>query len=198
MGYIVVVMSSEAKSSPKTEKLEVGEGTSSARPNPMLLITAKAKKAHSTGSTSKIPAPTSLLEKVKTFLPRMEQEQKALQESIGNGEDVTVDNPTDGDERVIEMNVGIVADNTDSGDWTEDSEPDSPESPPRPGDENEFTSDSDSDSTNSSSSDSESSDGGDDKKPSTSAKSGSSRKRSLVQEVGDGTSTENKTSKVAD
>ena len=51
----------------------------------------------------------------------MEQEQKALQERIGNGEDVTVDNPTDGDERVIEMNVGIVADNTDSGDWTEDS-----------------------------------------------------------------------------
>ena len=63
-------MSSEAKSSPKTEKLEAGEGTSGARPNPMLLITAKAKKAHSTGSTSKIPAPTSLLEKVKTFLPR--------------------------------------------------------------------------------------------------------------------------------
>ena len=52
----------------------------------------------------------------------MEQEQKALQERIGNGEDVTVDNPTDdGDASVIEMNVGIVADNTDSGDWTEDS-----------------------------------------------------------------------------
>ena len=63
-------MSSAAKSSPKTEKLEVGEGASDARPNPMLLITAKAKKAHSTTSTERIPAPTSLLEKVKTFLPR--------------------------------------------------------------------------------------------------------------------------------
>ena len=72
-------MSIEAKSSPKTEKLEVGEGTSSARPNPMLLITAKAKKAHSTGSTSKIPAPTSLLEKVKTFLPRYVVNAKVYQ-----------------------------------------------------------------------------------------------------------------------
>ena len=53
----------------------------------------------------------------------MEQEQKALQERIGNGEDVVVDNPTDGEERVIEMKVGIVAEggNNDSGDWTEDS-----------------------------------------------------------------------------
>ena len=53
----------------------------------------------------------------------MEQEQKALQERIGNGEDVTVDNPTDGEERVIEMNVGILpgGDNNESGDWTEDS-----------------------------------------------------------------------------
>lgn len=201
-------MSSAAKSSPKTEKLEVGEGASDARPNPMLLITAKAKKAHSTTSTERIPAPTSLLEKVKTFLPRMEQEQKALQERIGNGEDVTVDNPTDGEERVIEMNVGILpgGDNNESGDWTEDSEPDSPESPPRPGDENDFTSDSDSDSTNSSSSDSESSgEGGDGKKKkkanatSKAKNSSSSRKRALVQEVGDGSSqaAENKASKVA-
>ena len=77
-------------------------------------------------------------------------------------------------------------------------EPDSPESPPRPGDNNDFTSDSDSDSTNSSSSDSESSDGGDDKKKaSTSSKSNSSRKRSLVQEVGDGSPTD-KASKVAE
>ena len=53
----------------------------------------------------------------------MEQEQKALQERIENGEDVVVDNPTDGEERLIEMNVGLVAggDNADSGDWTEDS-----------------------------------------------------------------------------
>ena len=50
----------------------------------------------------------------------MEQEQKALQERIGNGEDVVVDNPTEGEQRVIEMNVGIVAGNDDS-DWTEDS-----------------------------------------------------------------------------
>ena len=165
----------------------------------------------------------------------MEQEQKALQERIENGEDVVVDNPTDGEERLIEMNVGLVAggDNADSGDWTEDSgelvdfrafrgyaffsiliylernktresdvlpslpEPDSPESPPRPGDDNNFTSDSDSDSTNSSSSDSESSDGGGDKKK-TSGKTNSSRKRSLVQELGDGSQTENKASKVAD
>ena len=63
-------MSSEAKSSPNTEKLEVGEGASSARPNPMLLITAKARKAHATTSTEMIPAPTSLLQKVKSFLPR--------------------------------------------------------------------------------------------------------------------------------
>ena len=63
-------MSSDAKGSPNTEKLEVGEGATSTRPNPMLLITAKAKKAHSSTSTVKIPAPTSLLEKVKTFLPR--------------------------------------------------------------------------------------------------------------------------------
>ena len=151
----------------------------------------------------------------------MEQEQKALQERIGNGEDVVVDNPTEGEQRVIEMNVGIVAGNDDS-DWTEDSgelsrfhvfhfglqyesllfalfiEPDSPESPPRPGDNNDFTSDSDSDSTNSSSSDSGSSDGGDDKKKaSTSSKSNSSRKRSLVQEVGDGSPTD-KASKVAE
>lgn len=53
----------------------------------------------------------------------MEQEQKALQERIENGEDVVVDNPTDGEERLIEMNVGLVAggDNAESGDWTEDS-----------------------------------------------------------------------------
>ena len=62
--------SGEKSSGGNTEKLEVGEGASAARPNPMLLITAKAKKAHSTTTTTKISAPSSLLEKVKTFLPR--------------------------------------------------------------------------------------------------------------------------------
>ena len=53
----------------------------------------------------------------------MEQEQKALDERIAKGEDVVVDNPTEGEERVVEMNVGIVAggDDEDSADWTEDS-----------------------------------------------------------------------------
>ena len=69
-------------------------------------------------------------------------------------------------------------------------EPDSPASPPRPGDDNDFTSDSDSDSTNSSSSgDSGSSDDGK-KKAKTSGAAAKpkepSRKRSLVQEVDDG------------
>ena len=53
----------------------------------------------------------------------MEQEQKTLDERIAKGEDVVVDAPTEGEEKVIEMNVGIVAggDDGDSADWTEDS-----------------------------------------------------------------------------
>ena len=69
----------------------------------------------------------------------------------------------DKEERFIEMNIGIVeqSDQDEDGDdenaeennvneeddWSVDSDPDSPESPLKPGHDNDFTSDSDSDST---------------------------------------------------
>lgn len=122
----------ETDGRPRTEeRLEVGAGSGSTTTNPMLLITSKAKKVHSAPTTERV-APSSLLQRVKSFLPLMEAEQKTLEERILRGEDVRVDNPQDDDERFVEMNVGLV-EREEKEEWSADSDPDSAPSPPRPG-----------------------------------------------------------------
>ncbi len=126
-------------------------------PHPMLLVTKEAKKAHErplmrTEGVVK-DDPSSALSRVKAFLPGMaaaEQELRVRMEVMGEEERrraIQVDHVDEScGDAYVEMNVGLVEKGREA-DWSSDSDPDSPPSPPREGQDNEFTSDSDSDST---------------------------------------------------
>ena len=91
-----------------------------------------------------------------------------MKSRIEGGDEISVENVKE-DEYYVQMNVMKVDE-----DWSEDSDPDSPACPARPGHGDGNTSDSDSDSTISTSSGSVSSAEGGNKK----------RKRPLIEEVG--------------
>ena len=99
-------------------------------------ITSSAKPDFSSIKTSET------LSKVKNFLPQLKKADEVLKRKLEEGHDVNIEN-VDKESNYVEMNVGLFE--TKSEEWSEDSEPDSPGSPPER--DNAFTSDSDSSST---------------------------------------------------
>lgn len=116
---------------------------------------------------------SSVLDQVKSFLPKMAEAEVKLQSAIRDGlqDKFNVENVED-DERFVEMDVALLKEK--DGTWTSDSEADSTPSQS----ENDFTSDSDISSSSACSSSSCSSDSG------TKVKQ-SSKKRPLIQEMSD-------------
>jgi len=92
--------------------------------------------------------PSSALDKVRSFLPMMQVADIKLAEDIKNGktDEMNIEN-VENDERVVEMQIGMMETDTAHG-WTSDSESDST---PSSG-ENDFTSDTEVSSSSSSSS----------------------------------------------
>ena len=88
---------------------------------------------------------SDVLSKVKNFMPQMKKADDDLKQKILEGQDVNIENLKE-NSKYVEMNVGLY-ENNKSEDWSEDSEPDSPGSPPER--DNAYTSDSDSSSSDS-------------------------------------------------
>ena len=95
--------------------------------------------------------PSKLLDRVKTFLPKLEAAEKTLRERIEAGENINIEDFGGDGNPHIEMNVGVTkpsnsAENSSSG--SSDSEPDS--SPSSADRDNSYTSDSDTSSSSAS------------------------------------------------
>ena len=88
---------------------------------------------------------SDVLSKVKNFMPQMKKADDDLKQKILDGQDVNIENLKE-NTKYVEMNVGLY-ENNKTEDWSEDSEPDSPGSPPER--DNAYTSDSDSSSSDS-------------------------------------------------
>ncbi len=88
------------------------------------------------------PKATGALARVKNFLPQLKKAEEDLKQQIDKGENVNIEDIED--DKHIEMNVELFQDKTV---WSEDSDPDSPPSPPER--DNAYTSDSDSSSSDS-------------------------------------------------
>lgn len=86
---------------------------------------------------------SSVLANVKSFLPQMKKADEVLKSDLAQGKDVDIENVKE--EQYVEMNVGLFE--TNSENWSVDSDPDSPPSPAER--DNAFTSDSDSSSSSS-------------------------------------------------
>ena len=91
---------------------------------------------------------SGILDQVKQFLPQMAEAEVKLNEAVAanGGAKFDVENVTETDENVIEMDIALMKDNSEppvslspQGSWTSDSEDDSSPSPS----ENSFTSDTD-------------------------------------------------------
>merc|ERR1711874_626188 len=119
--------------------LSAGEGRELLVQN---LLTARSVKPN-IGPIEK----SSALKQVRSFLPRMAEAEAKLAKDIEQGlkERINIEN-VQNDERVIEMNIGLL-ENMNSESWTSDSEPDSIPSSP----DNNYTSDTEESSSSSSS-----------------------------------------------
>merc|ERR1712179_489657 len=109
--------------------------------------------------THRIPE-SSILERVKGFLPGMKTAQDDLEKRLKSGElqpsDIDVENIEATDSKFIAMEILKPNEDENSDNWSVDSDPDS-EASSNPEHDNDYTSDSDSDSSSSSSSESSSS-----------------------------------------
>lgn len=83
---------------------------------------------------------SDILNKVRNFLPQMAEAEMELNTALrnGQGDQLNIEN-VDDDDKVIEMDVALVKENSEQP-WTSDSEPDST---PSQTDNNDYTSDSD-------------------------------------------------------
>merc|ERR1712141_613507 len=88
---------------------------------------------------------SDVLSKVKNFMPQMKKADDDLKQKILDGQDVNIENLKE-NTKYVEMNVGLY-ENNKTEDWSEDSDPDSPGSPPER--DNAYPSDSDSPSSDS-------------------------------------------------
>ena len=140
--------------SKKLERNELLEPTG-IRPDSILNICGSSTSAAANGD--KIPKTkpdfstvfknsSDVLSKVKNFMPQMKKADDDLKQKILEGQDVDIEHLNE-NSKYVEMNVGLYENNKSGEDWSEDSEPDSPGSPPER--DNAYTSDSDSSSSDS-------------------------------------------------
>lgn len=219
------VDSSPTKSSDESKpvRLEVSGASSLAS---RFLINGPGSGSVTSNTTHRISAPSGLLSRVKSFLPAMAKAQEKLNSDLAADPELrsrldveNIDKETEDGSRVVEMNIGLMPEEdmetldqsqlmashkvsaSPGSDWTLDSDPDSPASPPRPGQDNGFTSDSDSDSTISTSTGSMSSNEESPTKAKKSSKKSAKshkrpQKRPLIQEIKNGA--ENETDESSD
>ena len=132
----------------KPNKIEKLEPTGVGGPDSMLNICGKksSKPIPTTKPDFSSIGSSETLAKVKNFLPQMRQADELLKQKMQDGKDVNIEN-VDEQSNYIEMNVGLYEQKKKDGEdnWSIDSEPDSPGSPPER--DNAYTSDSDSSST---------------------------------------------------
>jgi len=171
-GNAVLEPSSTGNSSTLTEQLQIVK-KKGAKPEPPVITAFKAN--------------SGLMSRVHNFLPEMARAEDALKARVAAGESVDLEDVS-GTDKVIEMNVGILANEGGKGaEGTSDSDSDSSTS--HDGDaNNEYTSDSDLDSSSSDTTESSSSSASIKLKMPTTNQS-SSKKRPLIEVLNDNENT---------